>query len=150
MLWSITVCSEPKTGLVIVTDATFADGTKTCGIAAVLMDETGRPRLALGRQVDANNNEEGELRAILFALEEIPNDNTVVLLQSDNKNAVAYLNREAHTGENEMRYVRKIWNRVEQKNLKVTFVWQPRGSNAVADAVASVSTRVTSVWARIE
>lgn len=143
------MCSEKKYDLAVVTDATFSEETKTGGISAVLLDEKGRPRLVIGRQVSASNNEECELRAILFALEEIPNDNMVVLVQSDNKNAVSYLNKEAHTGENEMRYVRKIWNRIQQKNLDVTFVWQSRSCNEIADAVAAVSTRV-NVWARLK
>lgn len=149
--WSSTVlCEKANTDLVIVTDATYSEDTKACGVAAVLLDAESRPRLAMGRQIEACNNEEGELRAILFALEEIPDDNTSILLQSDNKNAVAYLNREARTGENEMRYVRKIWNRIKQKNLTVTFVWQSRSCNEIADAIAAVSTRTTSVWARIQ
>lgn len=143
------MCSEKKYDLAVVTDATFSEETKIGGISAVLLDEKGRPRLVIGRQVSASNNEECELRAILFALEEIPNDNMVVLVQSDNKNAVSYLNKEAHTGENEMRYVRKIWNRIQQKNLDVTFVWQSRSCNEIADAVAAVSTRV-NVWARLK
>ena len=138
--WSSTVlCEKANTDLVIVTDATYSEDTKACGVAAVLLDAEGRPRLAMGRQIEVCNNEEGE-----------PDDNTSILLQSDNKNAVAYLNREARTGENEMRYVRKIWNRIKQKNLTVTFVWQSRSCNEIADAIAAVSTRTTSVWARIQ
>lgn len=132
-----------------MTDATFSENTKTCGISAVLLDDMGQPRLALGRRIEASSNEEGELRAILFALEEIPNDNMSVLVQSDNQNAVLYLNNESHTGENGMRYVRKIQNRIRQKNLDVTFVWQPRSNNEIADAVAAFSTK-SDVWARLK
>lgn len=136
--------------LTVVTDATFSENTKACGISAVLLDESGQPRLALGRRVvNASSNEEGELRAILFALEEIPNDNMSVLIQSDNQNAVLYLNDESHTGENGMRYVRKIRNRIQQKNLNVTFVWQSRIHNDIADAVAAFSTK-SDVWARLK
>lgn len=136
--------------LTVVTDATFSENTKACGISAVLLDECGQPRLALGRRVvNASSNEEGELRAILFALEEIPNDNMSVLIQSDNQNAVLYLNDESHTSENGMRYVRKIRNRIQQKNLNVTFVWQSRIHNDIADAVAAFSTK-SDVWARLK
>lgn len=143
------MCSEKKFDLTVVTDATFSENTKTCGISAVLLDDMGQPRLALGRRIEASSNEEGELRAILFALEEIPNDNMSVLVQSDNQNAVLYLNNESHTGENGMRYVRKIQNRIRQKNLDVTFVWQPRSNNEIADAVAAFSTK-SDVWARLK
>lgn len=141
--------SSKKYDLVVVTDATFSENTGTCGIAAVLLDDKGQPRLALGRQVNACSNEEGELRAILMALEDIPNENMSVLIQSDSMNAVLCLNNEFHTSENGMRYVRKIWNRIQQKNLDVTFVWQSRSHNDIADAVAAVSTR-SDVWALLK
>lgn len=131
--------------LTIVTDATFSEETKTTGIAAVLLDETGQPRLVCGKQIEASNIVEGELRAILFALEEIPDDGAKLLLQSDNKNAVDYLNGDAHTGQNEMRIVRKIQNRIESKHLTIRFEWQSRNSNAIADAIAAVSTRNENV-----
>lgn len=141
--------TEKKPDLVIVTDAAFSETAKQCGISAVLLDEEGKPRWVVGRQEEASSNEEGELRAILFALEEIPDDNTSILLQSDNKNAVTYLNNEGRGSEAVMCYVRKIWNRIEQKNLHVEFVWQTRNHNKIADAIAAVSTR-TSVWARLD
>ena len=79
--------------LTIVTDATFSEETKTTGIAAVLLDETGQPRLVCGKQIETCNIVEGELRAILFALEEIPDDGAKLLLQSDNKNSNLHRNR---------------------------------------------------------
>ena len=131
--------------LTIVTDATFSEETKTTGIAAVLLDEAGQPRLVCGKQIETSNIVEGELRAILFALEEIPDDGAKLLLQSDNKNAVDYLNGDAHTGQNEMRIVRKIQNCIASKHLTVRFEWQCRNSNARADAIEAGSTRNENV-----
>ena len=41
--WSSTVlCEKANTDLVIVTDATYSEDTKACGVAAVLLDAEGR------------------------------------------------------------------------------------------------------------
>lgn len=132
----------------IVTDATFVESEHIAGIAAILLDETEAPRFAIGKQVSASNIVEGELKAILYAIEDIPSDGVEVFLQSDNQNAVLLLNGEAGTSFNEMKIVGKIHNRIEQKHLTITFKWTPRENNHVADAVATISARNASVWAR--
>lgn len=133
--------------LYIVTDATLDGGT--AGIAAVLLDgETKNPLFILGKKVEAANIVEGELQAILFALEEIPQNGMKITLQSDSQNAVKYLKHELRATDSTLALVLKILRRVQNKNLDVDFVWQPRQENAVADAVAAVSTRAQQIWVR--
>ena len=135
--------------LVIETDATFCETEKVAGISAVLFGADGSPVLTMAKQVPAENVTEGELKAILYAIEEIPSDGGAVSIVSDNRNAILLLNGDATTSKDDRRLVYKVWNRVKQKSLTVTYTWRPRSGNSVADAVAAFAARRGDIWARI-
>lgn len=128
--------------LSIITDATVSE--YGAGISAVLYDsEKAKPMLVLGKKIDVTNIVEAELRGILYALEEIPQNGVSLSLQSDSKNAIKALNGDATfaCSSIEKNLVRKIRKRIEDKALDVTFEWTPRVNNRVADAVAGIAAR---------
>lgn len=141
---------EEQRGLVIVTDATLStEEEKIAGVAAVLLGDDGSPKLAIGKRVEEEDIVAAELHALLFALEEIPKDDSQVNLISDNSNAVDFLNGDAGTdSERASELVGKIKKRAKAHGLDVKVSWQSRVSNEVADAVAAVSIRAHDVWAR--
>lgn len=138
-----------KDGLIIVTDATLSEETGTAGISAVLLGDDGQAKLAIGKKVEEDDIVAAELRAVLFAIEEIPKDDVCVTLLSDNSNAVDFLNGDAGTeAERANELVRKIRKRAKAHGIDFHVEWQSRSTNEIADAVAAVSARVQSVWAR--
>lgn len=138
-----------KDGLVIVTDATLSEEAGVAGISAVLLGDDGQAKLAIGKKVEEDDIVAAELRAVLFAIEEIPKDYTRVTLLSDNSNAVDFLNGDAGTeAERANELVRKIRKRAKTHGIDFHVEWQPRSANEIADAVAAVSVRAQSVWAR--
>lgn len=141
---------EEERGIVIVTDATLSpEEAGAAGISAVLLGDDGQAKLAIGKKVEENDIVAAELRAILYALEEIPKDNTQVTLLSDNSNAVDFLNGDAGTDVEKVdELVKKIKKRAKTRGLAFHVEWQPRSTNGIADAVAAVSARAQSVWAR--
>ena len=141
--------SKSDDKIFIASDAAFNDVTHKAGLAAILLSSDGLPVYILGKDVQAEDNTKAELLAILFALDEIPNEEQEVVVQTDSLNAYNTLQESAKLNVPWLIEVAKqIKAKVAEKKLSVTYKWVPREENESADAVSKLAVRHGDIWAR--